>query len=269
MLDTTGSMAGQKMVDLKAAATDLVNIVIWQDQSRYTSRVALAPFSRYVNVSSSFFQGITNQSPSGSGDQTTCVKERDGSNRYTDAKPDSGNGYFQYFSGWGTCAPTSVIVPLTSNKSDLAAAIDNMPASGTTAGHLGTAWSWYLLSPNWNSVWPTESKPFPYSHLFEHNSNNQPKLRKIAVLMTDGEYNTQHSGSASATQAREICTNMKEAGLVVYTVGFAIQVGGESDTTMAQCATSPAHYYNAADGDELRAAFRDIALQISTLRISE
>jgi Flp pilus assembly protein TadG len=49
MLDTTGSMAGDKMVALKQAAIDLVNITIWSDQSEYTSRVVTVPFSPYVN----------------------------------------------------------------------------------------------------------------------------------------------------------------------------------------------------------------------------
>jgi len=101
------------------------------------------------------------------------------------------------------------------------------------------------------------------------NDDGQPLLHKIAVLMTDGEYNRKYSGSSSTDQARAICQNMKDAGIEIYAVGFEINVGGEADTTMAQCATSTAHYYNAEDGNALRQAFRDIALKISTLRISE
>ena len=162
-----------------------------------------------------------------------------------------------------------VITPLTSDKLALESAINGMPTSGYTAGHLGTAWSWYLLSPKWNSVWPSASKPKAYNLLTELNENGQPKLRKIAILMTDGEYNEEHSGDDSTTQARAICVEMKKKGLTLYTVGFAISAGGEAATTLAQCATSPEHYYSAGDGDALRAAFRDIALKISTLRISE
>ena len=87
--------------------------------------------------------------------------------------------------------------------------------------------------------------------------------------MTDGEYNKEYSGGSSTTQARALCTNMKAAGIEVYAVGFEIVTGGEADTTMSGCATSPDHYYNATSGDALRSAFRDIALKISTLRISE
>ena len=62
MLDTTGSMAGQKLIDMKTAAKDLIDIVVWSDQSQYTSKVALAPFSAVVNVGD-YFQPVTNQNP--------------------------------------------------------------------------------------------------------------------------------------------------------------------------------------------------------------
>ncbi len=52
MLDVTGSMAGSKLTDLKAAAKDLIDIVVWADQAEFTSRVALAPFSAAVNAGS-------------------------------------------------------------------------------------------------------------------------------------------------------------------------------------------------------------------------
>ena len=53
MLDTTGSMSGSKMAALKTAAKDLIQIVIGNgNQTQYTSKIALAPFSNSVNVGS-------------------------------------------------------------------------------------------------------------------------------------------------------------------------------------------------------------------------
>jgi len=267
MLDTTGSMAGDKMVSLKQAAIDLVNITVWSDQSEYTSRVAVVPFSPYVNPGRDAFEVATNYSPNGNSDNKTCVKERSGTNRYTDATPNGSNGYFNYYTSNSSCKPQATVLPLTANKQDLQQRINEMQPTGMTAGHLGTQWSWYALSPNFANVWPLDAEPKPYSMLTQMNDNNQPLLRKIAVLMTDGEYNQKYSGSSSATQARAICSNMKAAGIEVYTVGFAINEGGEADTTMSECATSEEHYYHADDGDALRSAFRDIALKIATLRL--
>jgi Flp pilus assembly protein TadG len=50
MLDVTGSMAGTKIADLKAAAKDFIDIVVWADQSEYTSKVAIVPFSNTINL---------------------------------------------------------------------------------------------------------------------------------------------------------------------------------------------------------------------------
>ena len=61
MLDVTGSMAGDKIVDLQVAAKDLIDIVVWGDQSKYTSKVALAPFAPAVNVGD-YFTKITGKS---------------------------------------------------------------------------------------------------------------------------------------------------------------------------------------------------------------
>lgn len=50
-LDTTYSMVSD-MTDLKAAAKELINIVVQTEQSPYTSRVALVPYSAAVNMGS-------------------------------------------------------------------------------------------------------------------------------------------------------------------------------------------------------------------------
>jgi hypothetical protein len=261
-------MAGSKIADLKLAAKDMIDIVVWSDQSEFTSRVAIAPFSEYVNVGRGHFRAITGFTPTGSGDRYTCVRERTTSSRYTDAAPRSSN-YFQRGPTTGTCQPTATIVPLSNDKDMLKAEIDALATNGYTAGHLGTAWAWYLMSPNWSGVWASESAPRPYSEITTQGPKGQPLLQKIAVLMTDGEYNKQYSGSSSTIQARAICEAMKATGITVYTVGFQIAEGGEADQTMRQCASTPDAYYNAGDGGALRSAFRDIALKIATLRLAE
>lgn len=277
MLDITGSMSGSKITDLKLAAKDLIDIVVWNDQSIATSRVALAPFSAKVNVGT-YASAVTGlAATSGSNKLRTCVTERTGFDRYTDAAPGSGSwiGAFNQINGGtsgsnynssGSCGssdPSSdeSIMPLTNDKVALKTRIDNFTVTGATAGHLGTAWAWYLLSPNWSSIWPTASKPAPYGDIASN------KVRKIAVLMTDGDYNTQYSSISSNTQASALCTAMKAKDIEVFTVGF--QVSSSARTLLQNCATDLAHYYDATSGEALRMAFRDIALKISSLRLSQ
>ena len=49
MLDITGSMAGQRIIDLKAAAKDLVDLIVQPVQTPCYSKVALVPYSNSVN----------------------------------------------------------------------------------------------------------------------------------------------------------------------------------------------------------------------------
>lgn len=285
MLDVSGSMGGSKIRDLKDAAEDLVDIVVWEDQSEYTSKVAIAPFSASMRPPASMLSSLRGNLPSFKDipcgrnctrryHLTPCVAERPGANKYTDAAPGAGNYLLGVYETNSSCSPAAAasIEPLTNNKTALHAAVNGLPTGGMTAGHLGTAWAWYLLSPNWASVFPAASAPVAYG---------TPKTEKIAILMTDGEFNTQYDSEGIATssggavngssyvQARALCDGMKLAGITVYTVGFDLRSGSSAANHLAYCATSPGHAYLADDGDELKQAFRDIALKISSLYLSK
>ncbi|SFV26276.1 pilus assembly protein [Hyphomicrobium facile] len=295
MLDITGSMKGQKLTDMKAAASDLVNIVVWKDQSKYTSRIAIVPFAYDVRPPSSVLAKVRGATPTNPLTVSNtkyypadCVVERTGTEKYTDAAPAANKYLMTHYttdstgSGSnkkGVCdvAASAELLPLTSDKTALLAKINGLATAGSTAGHIGTAWAWYLLSPNWGSLWASTSAPAAY---------NAPNLKKIAVLMTDGEYNTQYTsngiddGSSSLTscpkaangcssaQAKEQCKAMKAKGIEVYTVGFQLDNQTAIDT-LKSCATDADHFYNSTTGDALKAAFRDIALKISTLYLSQ
>ncbi len=320
MLDVTGSMKGQPLSDMQAAAKDLIDIVIWNDQSKYTSRVAIAPFSAAINVGDDYFTAMTGKAddpdPDGDGynypsscyDAKTgklitsgksscvgksqykaktysrCVVERGGGtlngfksgvanpDTATDAAPTNTATFLPTWNdATGTtstsCNPSATIVPLTTDREKLKTAIDGFKASGYTAGQLGTAMAWYLISPNWKNVWPKASEPTPYG---------TAKVDKIAVLMTDGVYNTLQGqsygdNSTEATtalnQAKALCTGMKGKSITVYTVGFNLD-STAAKNMLKSCATSNDHYYDTSGGDALKAAFRDIALKISKLRLT-
>lgn len=293
MLDVTGSMAGTKLSTLKTAASDLVDTIIWSDQARYTSRMGIVPFSETVNVGSAYYPTVTGQQQTTTvvtgGNwqwnwsswswvwvQTTstttydsCVVDRTGTNAYTDAAPASGSWIPS--SQDYTCVPSTPLVPLTSNKTTLKNTINSLTANGGTAGALGTQWAWYLISPQWASVWGTSSAPGAYADLTTLNSNGAPKLRKFVVLMTDGDYNWMSGGNASVTTvnnaALSVCTGMKNAGITVYTVGFELS-NNTAKNLLTSCASSSDKFYDASSESALLAAFRDIALKISSLRLT-
>jgi Flp pilus assembly protein TadG len=284
MLDVTGSMRGQKLTDMKSAASDLVNIVVWKDQSKFTSKLAIVPFAYDVRLPTAAFKKATGTTDT----SEPCVVERTGSKKYADDAPQSGQYVLVHNSESTkkkktTYTPTcdldseAEVLPLTNEKQTLLDKISGLDTYGSTAGHIGTAWAWYMLSPNWSSLWSSSSKPAAYG---------TENLKKIAVLMTDGEYNTQYTSKGvpddsrsltycpdaangcSSDQATSLCDSMKAKGIEVYTVGFQLDNQLAKDTLKA-CATDASHFYNSTTGDALKAAFRDIALKISTLYLSQ
>ena len=313
MLDITGSMQGQKLTDLKAAAHDAVDILIWADQSSYTSRVAISPFAQDVRLpTSAAFQAATGQVQVSTtkivnGDTYAtkstelCVVERIGGQRYTDVAPAA--GAYSMIDWTQTNNPnnahcnvpaSAAVQPLTADKTVLHNLVNGLQTAGGTAGHIGTAWAWYMLSPNWNSLWSNTNAAKPYDTAYNINTHNgvaqNVKLKKIVVLMTDGDYNTEYTSQGintdtygqapandwSQTQAAALCTAMKKDGIniEVYSVIFTepdIWGGTPSQGArnfMKSCGTDASHYYEATDGNSLKMAFRDIALKISSLRMS-
>ncbi len=284
MLDTTGSMAGQKIVDLKSAANDLIDIVLTDANSPGQIRVGLAPFAEAVRPGGAYLSKVrgtyastytfnNRQGKKQIYKLSDCVSERDGAAAYSDMAPYGSDMFGAVYTANGACTTASQIVPLTTNKSALKSAINGFVASGTTAGHIGTAWAWNLLSPKWSSIWPSDSRPAAYE---------DSSVKKIAILMTDGEYNTEYdsrglstavSGAgapvngASDIQARAVCEKMKAEGIEVYTVGFQLDVQSAVNT-LRDCATDPSKAYVAQDGSQLRSAFRDIAIRLSPLHLT-
>lgn len=68
------------------------------------------------------------------------------------------------------------------------------------------------------------------------------------------------------SQLQSLCSLAKTNGVTVYGIAFEAPSGGQ--TQISQCATSPAHYFNAA-GLQIRTAFRAIASNISKLRLTQ
>ncbi len=306
MLDITGSMKDfdansvRKITSMKLAASDAVDILVWNDQSVRTSKVSIVPFAQDVRlptaaaftaaagslpaeISANYYDRWGN-SQTGNFRPTNqnCVVERTGPQKYTDAAPGVGAYsmvervlHAQGVSTNCNVPAAAAIQPLTNDKTALHAKIDGLDWSGGTAGQIGTAWAWYTLSPNFNALWDVANRPQPYGTV---------KLKKVMILMTDGDYNTEYdangintdtthaspaNGDGSQNQAGSLCTAIKNKDIVVYTIGFLVSANAE--TFLKDCSTHTGttydHYYPASDSDSIRAAFRDIALKLSNARL--
>lgn len=291
MLDISGSMGFTKLNDMKEAANDLVNIVVWDDQSQFKSRVAIVPFSVAVippattAAGTSFRDAITDPTwpvarwlfqgrYSYLLTKGECVGERANGPLKNDDLPAVGGWIKNTYFYNGNCGMDSDarVVPLTNNKALLKTSINALNSGGGTAGHIGVEWTYYMLSPNWAPLLALDAQPVAYG---------TPKTEKIAILMSDGEFNAGFdndglqksmgggNSNSSSGQAVAMCNKMKQSGITIYSVGFDLGNNQTAINTLKNCATDDSKSYSAANGEELKAAFRDIALKVSDLYLSK
>lgn len=264
--DVTGSMSGSKIASLKSAAlTGIDELLSANTNTRERLRISVVPYADAVNVGSLIqneFEKSNNSLPDG------CRTERPGKFQYTDDGPDKGPPFRD--SRLGFC-PKPVIQPLTSDADLLENSVNQLTASGYTAGHIGIQWAWFTLSPNWAPYFPAAAAPGEY----------QNELNKFAVIMTDGLFNTAFSGvpqnqnvrrqnDKSTANALKLCSNMKAKGIKVFTIGFALK-NKSAIETMKACATPDTsrsqYFYAAGTGSELANVYKEIAEQIKVVRL--
>jgi Flp pilus assembly protein TadG len=252
MIDLSSSMTGQRFTDAKIALRQFVNGVMINEKAQKPLKIAFAPFSSAVNPGSYYTAaaGV-------SGAQPACVGERAGATQYTDDAPGPG-AYFNQF----TPAPDwpcleSTVMPLEQKKDTVLKRIDDLKLSEGTAGHLGTMWSWYLISPKWASIWPSGSTPAAYG-----------TTNKVVILMTDGENFPKDlpTDEAADNYALQVCTNMKAAGVTVYSIGFHVDVA-RAERLLKACASSSDKHYFPFGSDQLSATYRSIANSLTQLRL--
>ena len=271
-LDVTGSMcdrgsrqpcAGARKLDaLKAAANDLVETLLPDDERPNKVRIGLAPYSASVQL------GVYAAAASGGTSGDGCVRERSGGDAYTDASismggPYRGTGRFrdidptEGFQGY--FCPEAEVIPLTGDKATLTDAIANLTAIGSTAGHIGAQWAWNLVSPNFNDLWPDASEAVDY---------DDGKTTKAVILMTDGIFNMSYDNDRSSVQALAICSAYRAKGMQVHTVAF--EAPASAKTFLRTCAEQAGgQFHEANDAEALRTAFLKIARSLNGLRLTQ
>jgi hypothetical protein len=190
--------------------------------------------------------------------------------------------------GPNTYCPTSPVTLLTNQRPTLTSAISSLSAVGGTHIPVGAVWGWRLLSPSWRGLWggTMNANDLPLDY-------HSDLMIKAMILMTDGENtmystsdgaygytpqnhvgmtSTPYTDSKAATKLNEklsaICTNMKQQGIIIYTVVFDLN-SSTVGTMMRNCATQPDYYFNSPDADALKRAFRTIGDSLANLRISK
>lgn len=302
VLDNTGSMANSnKMANLKTASKSLLKIM--KDASIETDqiRVSIVPFNTQVRIARSFkdeawiryglirnvtcdsgikncyikntnikvndtgnlncdsngkvcvYKTVTKSNWSSS--NQGCIIDRDKDYDNYDTK-DGGSSFTsaeQYPAFWCVQSSLAEILPLTSDWTALEARIDSMTPVGNTNVTIGAVWGWSTL---------TQAAPFTQA-----KPVTEPNLKKYMILLTDGD-NTENRFTATGTdidaRTKLACANAKAAGITLYTIRV---IDGDA-ALLRGCATEPSMYYDVQNASQLDPIFKQIANEISQVRLT-
>ncbi len=121
---------------------------------------------------------------------------------------------------------------------------------------------------------PGEAKIITYPDLWAYTTSSwiaeylyRPFMGSNSAY-NDWHYGVRDSYGTSTKDARtdDICTVAKDAGIIVFTIGFEAPSSGQ--TVLQACASSDSHYFD-VDGLEIRDAFAAIATSIRQLRLTQ
>ncbi|WP_428566477.1 MAG: pilus assembly protein TadG-related protein [Solidesulfovibrio sp. DCME] len=202
VLDATGSMKGTPITNVKSAATDLVNLIMPSDNAANTrSKIGLVPFQGKVRIDGN--DPVTAETnPDGVG---TGCRNADGSlnngklkTEYSNTTSKSSIFYGYTISGVSTstdktCSGMSPIRALSSDKSTILSNISAINAGAVTSGTLiseGIKWGHKVLSPE-----------APYTE-----GSTDKKVRKIMIVLTDGDTEDGRCGGSYASASKTINT---------------------------------------------------------------
>jgi len=297
MVDVSGSLCdapsadctrGSKLDALKRSLKHFLGIVMAVPSEK--RRISIVPFSSAVNVGSDYVLKATNLTTDTRTERvqcgrrtctktyylTNCVTERDGTGTRNNNLP----GDDRYFTPvWSEvsrtdCAPGDAnrIEPLGYDLARLEARVDGLTAKGGTAGHLGAQWAWATISETWAGFWGSAHAPRVAS----------PEVKKVAILMTDGDMTMHHLDGGSNCQGYagtngqdclrsrqdllSICASMKAQGIIVYTIGFAPDGKGITETgrVMLEACASPDKAYMSYSEEAIERDFTDIGKDVAS-----
>ena len=255
-LDNTGSMGGY-IDDLQDAAKLLLDTLYGGEETVENLWVAVLPFDTRVNLAN--YPGLMDFTPSKS--WRVCNNPRPAPYTVDDTAPDpmvANSEFSSQYTDWNDGCKAERAIGLTAERSTIDDTLDGMDAEEATRIDVAAAWTFRMLSPEYRGKFGNPDLPLDF---------NAPLMDKAAIIMSDGENNAKDGTSDATADARllQACTAMKNENIIVYTIIYR-EDDEDLHDLMRSCATSPAHFFYAAE-DDLSAVFNEIANQLSNLRL--
>jgi len=251
VLDTTGSMRGNKLASLKVSATRLMDTFEALDNDEL--RVSIVPFGQYVNVGTNQRNQPWVEVERGNRTNRLCMGSRQ---QPFNTQVEFGREPIPAITD-ASCG--AAVQPLTNDFRALKRTINGLVARGATYAPSGVLWGWRTLDAR---------APFQ-----EAASNTRGQ--KVLVLMTDGA-NTrsvdgaQHTGrnrAAADNLTRDLCERVKGSDITVYTIAYEVR-DNNTRNLLRNCASTANNFFNAQNANDLDEAFTNISSTLNELRIT-
>ena len=149
-------------------------------------------------------------------------------------------------------------MPLGYDWTAMKSLVDSFYPSGTTNQAIGLAHAWMSL---------VGGGPYPTPPVMDANYT----YSQVIILLTDG-LNTEdrwyNSQSSIDTRQALTCSNIKAAGITLYTI--QVNTGGDPTSTLLQnCATDSSKFFLLTSASQIVSTFQQIGVKLSHLRISQ
>jgi uncharacterized protein YegL len=183
-----------------------------------------------------------------------CVTDRTQDYDTTNASPNPATAATLFVAEQYNACPVEMM-GLTNNWTALTTLVGTMTPNGNTNQAIGLAWAWHALSTGAPLNAPAK------------NIDTQ----QIIILLTDG-LNTQdrwYNDQASIDARQKIlCTNIKAAGITLYTIQVNIGNMDALSTMLQQCASKPEYFFHLTTAGAIATVFDAIGTNLTKLRIA-
>jgi len=258
-LDISGSMARER-TGTSPSTLDLLNNysfpskLSFQGNHTQASRldVLLVPFSGQVNAGQAVFNKLRSSHAHG---YSRCIEFT--SSDFTTTSLPGYHSRSQVPHSFNAVVPDLVAAnkmssdfgdrPYAFNDTDTMKVIVLMSDGGTT----------YQQRPVW----------------YKYNSNSERRYLARNYLpssWTTLRYTSDRTNSQNQARANLLstCAQANDNDVIVFTIGFDLITGSTAQTDLANCASTPNHHFD-VDGKDLSEAFRQVAVSISKLKLTQ
>lgn len=115
----------------------------------------------------------------------------------------------------------------------------------------------------WQQVWAAMRMSYVWRQFYFRAFPTDPAFNEVNVF---NMFRTVTSGSKLDTQQAAMCNLAKAQNVIIYSIAF--EVIGNGKAALSNCASSPAHFFDAA-GTQISSAFRMIATNITQLKLTQ